>query len=140
MAEKKKRIRRSREELLKDPNFRDQSGGNRSRKIDGKTRRQRGVDNRFRTDDRIFRIEKEIEANDRNIDKWRDRLEEIDNSIDRIARFNTKQQELKKAGKIRVASQQNAPNRKPAEAELSTALAKSSRLKSELRELKSRKF
>jgi predicted nucleic acid-binding Zn-ribbon protein len=134
------RTRRSRDELLRDPNYRDQSGGNRSRKIDGKTRKARGVDNRFKTDNRLHTIKIEIESNNRNIDKWRDRLEDINRQIIQENAENKRQQELKKAGKIKVASTSFAPDKNPAQRELSTALSRGSALERELRELKSRKF
>lgn len=133
MAEKKKRIRRSREELMKDPNFRDQSGGNRSRKVDGKSRKARGVDGRF-SDPRkkINELEQELEISDRQIEKWRDRLEVANESKERAEASNRKQKELKKAGKIRMASIQFGADTEPARKMLSQSLDRSRKLEKEI--------
>jgi len=137
MAEKKKRIRRSKDELKADPNFRDQSGGNRSRRVNGKTRKQRGVDQRFSDPrDKIARLERESKINDEQINKWRDRLEVATESTERAESANRKQQELKKAGKIKLASLQFGNDPEPARRELRHALDKSSRLEKEIGRLK----
>lgn len=141
MAEKKKRIRRSKEELKADPNYRDQSGGNRSRKVNGKTRRQRGVDERFSDpSDKIARLERESKINDVQISKWRDRLEETLDSQETAQRSNREDKEKEKTmrakGKTYMASMRFGADDIPARKELSQALAKSTRIENEIRRLK----
>ena len=138
MAEKKKRIRRSREELLKDPNFRDQSGGNRSRKVDGKSRKARGVDQRFTPiATKIANLERELIGADEQVAKWDIILEKIAESNSSIRESNRRSREKEKRTGIKqgitIESTGSGALRQHAQAE-----RKADRIRREIRSLKSK--
>ena len=81
---KSRRRRRSREELMRDPLFRDQSGGNRRRvNAQGKSKEQLGKDRRFNTlADRKRKINDELDRiTFREIEKEQ-KVEQMQSAID----------------------------------------------------------